>query len=264
MLTATRISSAHPLPFPLRSTVTVQTDGVELAQGRHDIEIAFETRPFGRVRFKVQDAIGEDQDRRPRIPRDERDDYAPEIVRERQAFVEEASGVKLRHLAQYSFDPHRAKGNCENFTGAAQVPGLRRAAANRRRARARRFSNSAGHIRGHAGGFLQSRHEGAECVRRREGDGGGRCHAARARVRVFRRAGGPRFCALGGWQPGANPAGGRSDIIGGQAVVDPTVAGQQVRVGPRLQPATGFWTTMPGLRTSIWNPISPRIRRDHK
>jgi len=122
VLTAAQISSAHPLPFPLRSTVTVQTDGVELAQGRHEIEIAFETRPFGRVRFTVEDAIGGDQDRGPHIPRDERDDYAPEIVRARQAFVEAASGVKLRHLAQYSFDPHLAKGNCENFTGAAQVP----------------------------------------------------------------------------------------------------------------------------------------------
>ena len=30
--------------------------------------------------------------------------------------------MKLRHLAQYSFDPHLAKGNCESFTGAAQVP----------------------------------------------------------------------------------------------------------------------------------------------
>ena len=84
-------SIAFDLPFPLRSMVTVQTDAVELPRGRHDIEIAFETRPFGRVRFKVQDAIGEDQDRRPRIPRDERDDYAPGIVRERQAFVEEAT-----------------------------------------------------------------------------------------------------------------------------------------------------------------------------
>ena len=49
-------SIAFDLPFPLRSTVTVQTDAVELPRGRHDIEIAFETRPFGRVRFKVQDA----------------------------------------------------------------------------------------------------------------------------------------------------------------------------------------------------------------
>jgi len=122
MLTEAQVTSAHPFPFPLRSMVTVQTDGVELPRGRHEIEIAFETRPFGKVKFKVQDAIGEDEVRGPRIPRNERDDYAPAIVRERQAFVEEASGVKLRHLAQYSFDPHMAKGNCENFTGAAQVP----------------------------------------------------------------------------------------------------------------------------------------------
>jgi hydroxymethylglutaryl-CoA reductase (NADPH) len=52
----------HPLPFPLGSTVTVETDGVELPRGRHEIEIAFETRPFGTVKFKVQDAIGGEHD----------------------------------------------------------------------------------------------------------------------------------------------------------------------------------------------------------
>jgi hydroxymethylglutaryl-CoA reductase (NADPH) len=122
VVTAGEVSSAHPLPFPLGSMVTVQTDGLEIPEGRHEIEIAFETRPFGTLRFKVQDAMGGGHDRGPRIARSERDDYAPEIVRQRQAFVEESSGVKLRHLSQYSFDPHLAKGNCENFTGVAQVP----------------------------------------------------------------------------------------------------------------------------------------------
>ena len=116
------VDSAHPLHFPLRSTVTVQTDAPELSRGPHEIEIAFETRPFGKVKFKVQDSIGEDGHAEPRIPRDERDDYASEIVGQRRAFVEASSGVQLRHLSQYSFDAHLAKGNCENFTGAAQVP----------------------------------------------------------------------------------------------------------------------------------------------
>jgi hydroxymethylglutaryl-CoA reductase (NADPH) len=122
LVTAEQVSIEHPIPFPLRSVVTVQTDGVRLPPGEHEIEISFETRPFGEVRFKVRDTIGEDPDRGPHIPRDEHDDYAPEIIRERQAFVQQASGIALRHLSQYSFDPHLAKGNCENFTGVAQVP----------------------------------------------------------------------------------------------------------------------------------------------
>ena len=57
-----------------------------------------------------------------RIPRDPADDYSTEIVLARQAFVEQSTGVKLQHVGQYSFDPHVAKGNCEHFTGVAQVP----------------------------------------------------------------------------------------------------------------------------------------------
>ena len=36
--------------------------------------------------------------------------------------MESAAGVRLRHLSHYSFDPHVARGNCENFTGVAQMP----------------------------------------------------------------------------------------------------------------------------------------------
>jgi hydroxymethylglutaryl-CoA reductase (NADPH) len=57
-----------------------------------------------------------------RIPRNLADDYAPEIIQERLKFVENYTGVQLKHLAQYSFDPHLTRGNIENFTGVAQVP----------------------------------------------------------------------------------------------------------------------------------------------
>jgi hydroxymethylglutaryl-CoA reductase (NADPH) len=122
LLALSEVSNAHPLPFPLRSIVTVRTGAPELPKGKHQIEIAFETRPFGMLHFKVEDAIGEEHPPALRIPRDEQDDYGPEIIQRRQALVEQTSGVKLRHLAHYSFDPHLARGNCENFTGVAQVP----------------------------------------------------------------------------------------------------------------------------------------------
>ena len=121
-LTAAQVDGEHPLPFPLRSIVTVQTGAPELPAGKHEIEIAFDTRPFGMLQFKVEDAIGADGRRAPRIPRDQRDDYSPEIIQRRQALVEKTTGVKLGHTTRYSFDPHIAKGNCEHFTGVAQVP----------------------------------------------------------------------------------------------------------------------------------------------
>jgi hydroxymethylglutaryl-CoA reductase (NADPH) len=116
------VNPAHPLPFPLRSTVTIQTSTPELRTGRHEIDISFDARPFGSLRLKVEDAIGSDAAPVVRIPRDEMDDYDAVIVESRRAFVEQASGVRLKHVAHHSFDPHLVKGNCENFVGVAQVP----------------------------------------------------------------------------------------------------------------------------------------------
>ena len=56
------------------------------------------------------------------IPRDRADDYSEDVIKKRQEFVEEYSGAKLEHIKNYSFDPHTLEGNCENFTGVAQIP----------------------------------------------------------------------------------------------------------------------------------------------
>lgn len=121
-LTPSQVNAGHPLPFPLRSTVTVQTTVPGLRNGRHEIEISFEARPFGNLHLKVEDAITDQPLNGARIPRDEADDYNPEVISLRRALIERTSGVKLNHILHYSFDPHLAKGNCENFVGVAQVP----------------------------------------------------------------------------------------------------------------------------------------------
>ncbi len=122
ILNPDQITAAAPLPFPLRATVLFQTTLPALPLGMHEIEIAFETRPFGKLQFKVEDAISEKEEPGLRIPRDATDDYTPEIIKQRQALVEKTTGAKPQHLWQYSFDPHLTKGNIEHFTGAAQVP----------------------------------------------------------------------------------------------------------------------------------------------
>ena len=58
ILTPSQVDPAHPLPFPLRSTLTVQTNLLELKHGGHKIEMAFEVRPFGTLHLKVEDAGG--------------------------------------------------------------------------------------------------------------------------------------------------------------------------------------------------------------
>lgn len=56
------------------------------------------------------------------IPRSRVNDYTEEMAAMRRGFVNEATGVDLSHVAQYSFDPATLPGNIENFTGVAQVP----------------------------------------------------------------------------------------------------------------------------------------------
>jgi len=57
-----------------------------------------------------------------RIPRSREDDYSPEIISERQKFIEEKTGAELNHTKQYSYDPHVMAGNIENIWGVVQVP----------------------------------------------------------------------------------------------------------------------------------------------
>ncbi|MBZ5609207.1 MAG: hydroxymethylglutaryl-CoA reductase [Acidobacteriia bacterium] len=121
-LAPAEVDAAHPIPFPMSCIVTVQTEEPELSLGKHEIDLAFEARPFGKLQFKVEDMIGEEAKPTLHVPRDETDDYSPEIIRRRQAMAETASQVKLQHIVHYSFDPHVVKGNCENFAGVAQVP----------------------------------------------------------------------------------------------------------------------------------------------
>jgi hydroxymethylglutaryl-CoA reductase (NADPH) len=116
------ISEFSPLPFPLRQTLDVVATDEALPLGKHDIEIAFDSKPFGKLRLQVEDAVSTPSRQKPTLPRNPADDYCETIIRDRQRFVEAFAGVELEHVKRYSFDPHIAQGNCENFTGVAQVP----------------------------------------------------------------------------------------------------------------------------------------------
>ena len=108
--------------FPLRQILTVKCENGNLEHGKHKIEIAFKAKPFGSLKFEVEDAIAQTETLEVRIPRDNVDDYSESAIKARQDFVEQYSGAKLKHLRTYSFDPHTTSGNVENFTGVAQIP----------------------------------------------------------------------------------------------------------------------------------------------
>jgi hydroxymethylglutaryl-CoA reductase (NADPH) len=116
------ITPSQPLTFPLRTVVDIRAAIPALRDGKHTLQIGFDSRPFGKLQFSVEDATAEVAEHEVRIPRDETDDYGEAIIKERQAFVEQFTGKRLDHIARYSFDPHIAKGNIEHFTGVAQVP----------------------------------------------------------------------------------------------------------------------------------------------
>ena len=50
------------------------------------------------------------------------DDYSDAAASARRAFIEQQSGVLLKHVGHYSGDPHIYQGNVEHFMGVAQVP----------------------------------------------------------------------------------------------------------------------------------------------
>lgn len=116
------VSENNPIAFPLRKIVAVLADIGNLERGKHKIEIAFKAKPFGSLKFEVEDAIAETETLEVRIPRNNEDDYSEGAIRKRQEFVEHFTGAKLQHIKNYSFDPHILQGNCEHFTGVAQIP----------------------------------------------------------------------------------------------------------------------------------------------
>ncbi len=119
---AASISPENPVPFPLAKTVEMVWPGASLGKGKHFIEFDFQVTPFGRLAFKVKDAIRDPSKKPVTVPYDKEDNYSSEIIEKRHRFVEEFTGKRLEHVPRYSFDPAITKGNIENFIGVAQVP----------------------------------------------------------------------------------------------------------------------------------------------
>jgi hydroxymethylglutaryl-CoA reductase (NADPH) len=116
------ITAKAPISFPLRQTLTLVARRAPLAVGIHEVEIHVDSKPFGKLKFAVQDSIVEQVRNDKRIPRNADDDYGPAAIKQRRAYAEEFTGAKLDHVSSFSFDPHVVQGNCEHFTGVAQVP----------------------------------------------------------------------------------------------------------------------------------------------
>jgi len=117
-----QISSASPVAFPLKQSVTLVARRIALPVGKHDIEISFDSKPFGKLKVEVQDSIAEQAANGRKIPRDAEDDYSDAAIVQRRRFLQDFTRTQPRHLFGPTFDPHVCAGNCEHFVGVAQVP----------------------------------------------------------------------------------------------------------------------------------------------
>jgi len=115
------ITADSPVQFPLRQVIEVHVNINQLAHKKHKIGIEVQSKPFGRLKFEVEDAISA-SDNLVRIPRDVQDDYSDRAIKARQAFVGKYNGTTPHHINQFSFDPQTTKGNIEHLTGVAQIP----------------------------------------------------------------------------------------------------------------------------------------------
>ncbi|MDH3529290.1 MAG: hydroxymethylglutaryl-CoA reductase, partial [Acidobacteriota bacterium] len=119
---ANSISDDSAIDFPLKKVVHVHASIDPLEFGKYKIRIAVKAKGYGSLKFEVEDSIAEVGQLEVRIPRGEDDDYSDEIIKKRRGFVEEYTGSRLEHVSNFSFDAHTLEGNCENFTGVAQIP----------------------------------------------------------------------------------------------------------------------------------------------
>jgi hydroxymethylglutaryl-CoA reductase (NADPH) len=118
----TQISPENPIDFPLGDMLTFKLGLEPLSEGEHNIEVDFQTRPFGQLKLEVSDALNTGKQASGSLPRDAMDDHSEDIIQARQVFIKEHTGAELKHIKSYSIDPHLTRGNIEHFTGVAQVP----------------------------------------------------------------------------------------------------------------------------------------------
>jgi hydroxymethylglutaryl-CoA reductase (NADPH) len=118
----TEITPKKPIDFPLGALLTFNVGIESLEEGRHQLTLVFDTRPFGELKLAVSDSLNTGERSVKALPRDAEDDYSDEVIRARQRFISENTGSKLDHVSRYSIDPRVTRGNIEHFTGAAQVP----------------------------------------------------------------------------------------------------------------------------------------------
>jgi hydroxymethylglutaryl-CoA reductase (NADPH) len=117
-----QINPDQPVDFPLGTLLTFHLELEPLNEGRHDIDVAIDIEPFGPLNISVTDSLRSGEPDPGMIPRDRGNDYSDEIIKARQDFIRQHTGITLDHVSRFSINPDVTRGNIEHFTGAIQVP----------------------------------------------------------------------------------------------------------------------------------------------
>ncbi len=120
----TKPDTTNPPSFemPLGKVLRFKLNIPALEEGKHAIEVVFDSEEFGELVISVQDSIAGRGDHLTRVPRSDDDDYTSEAIGARQDFAREFTGTQPEHIFKYSIDPAVTKGNIELFSGVAQIP----------------------------------------------------------------------------------------------------------------------------------------------
>jgi hydroxymethylglutaryl-CoA reductase (NADPH) len=120
---------AHPARIEAKTAECAEFSNLMIAPAKAPVsEVVQHTgmvatmEPFGRLAPETDAMRAKKEGKALQIPRDKTDDRSGPAVAARRQFVERTSGASLKHVSQYSFDPHITACNIENFTGVAQIP----------------------------------------------------------------------------------------------------------------------------------------------
>jgi hydroxymethylglutaryl-CoA reductase (NADPH) len=111
------------IEFPLGAILNVFVDDIlEADSNTFDIDITISTSPFGDIKLTLQDKLSVSSKEIDEIPRSLENDFHPNMVKARQNYAAEITGVTPQNLFNLNVDLESLRGNIEHFCGVAQVP----------------------------------------------------------------------------------------------------------------------------------------------
>ena len=116
-------SPESSLSVALGGSVEVGVSAAPLQEGSHKVEFCLQLNPYGKIKVTVQESPRQEQPPDRLVPRGRAEqDYSADFISARQELLRQKTGSEFPHIAGYSFEASRARGNIEQFIGAAQVP----------------------------------------------------------------------------------------------------------------------------------------------